>query len=38
MVDAKKRKVFILCNKLTGGGVEKVLQEIANYLAAQSDL
>ena len=38
MVDAKKRKVFILCNKLTGGGVEKVLQEIANYLAAKSDL
>lgn len=37
-MDAKKRKVFILCNKLTGGGVEKVLQEIANYLAAKSDL
>lgn len=38
MADIKKRKVFILCNKLTGGGVEKILQEVANYLAAKPDL
>lgn len=33
-----KRRVFILCNKLTGGGVEKILQEVANYLAAKPAL
>lgn len=38
MADIKKRKVFILCNKLTGGGIEKILQEVANYLAAKPDL
>ncbi len=34
----EKRKVLILCNKLTGGGVEKVMQDVANYLAEKSDL
>lgn len=34
----EKRKVLILCNKLTGGGVEKVMQDVANYLAKKSDL
>ena len=33
-----RRKVTILCSQLTGGGVEKVMQDVANYLAEKSDL
>ena len=33
-----KRKVTILCNQLTGGGVEKVMQDVANYLASKPEL
>ena len=33
----KRRKVNILCNTLTGGGIQKVMQDVANYLAAKPD-
>ena len=31
------RKVNILCNTLTGGGIQKIMQDVANYLAAKAD-
>lgn len=31
-----KRKVLILVNTLSGGGIQKVMQDVANYLAAQN--
>lgn len=32
-----KRKVLILTAQLTGGGVEKIMQDVANYLASKED-
>lgn len=32
-----KRKVLILTSQLTGGGVEKIMQDVANYLASRED-
>lgn len=32
-----KRKVLILVNTLNGGGIQKVMQDVANYFAAQKD-
>ena len=32
-----KRKVLILTAQLTGGGVEKIMQDVANYLASRED-
>ena len=32
-----KRRVLILCNKLSGGGIQKVMQDVANYFASHKD-
>lgn len=32
-----KRRVLILVNTLEGGGIQKVMQDVANYLAAQKN-
>ena len=32
-----KKKILILCNMLTGGGAERVTQDVANYLAENEE-
>lgn len=36
-METGQRNVMILCNTLSGGGIQKVMQDIANYLAARPE-